>query len=198
MRGVAFIVPRFHEEASPGFAGSSSHLPLRPLNWSQIREMHDSGVIDFQSHTYEHRYLPRWPEPLNLEGSDPEVVAALRGPALAVEEDFRLSRQILEQRLNKCVRHLAFPMFDGTAEALRIGRECGYEGFWWGVLPHCPGNRPGQSPSRIVRLKPEFLRRLPGEGRLSLSRVLEERYWASVLRLWGNHSKEKRLSSTLK
>jgi peptidoglycan/xylan/chitin deacetylase (PgdA/CDA1 family) len=198
MRGVAFIVPRFHEEASPGFAGSSSHLPLRPLNWSQIREMQDSGVIDFQSHTYEHRYLPRWPEPLNLEGSDPEVVAALRGPALAVEEDFRLSRQILEQRLNKCVRHLAFPMFEGTAEALHIGRECGYEGFWWGVLPHCPGNRPGQSPSRIVRLKPEFLRRLPGEGRLSLSRVLEERYWASVLRLWGNHSKEKRLSSTLK
>jgi len=198
MKGVTFIAPRFHEEASPDLACNVSHLPLRPLNWSQIREMHDSGVIDFQSHTYEHRYLPRWPEPLNLQGSDPEVAASLRGPALAIEEDFRLSREILEQKLNKQVRHLAFPMFDGTAEALRIGRECGYEAFWWGVIPHRPGNQPGHSPSRIVRLKPKFLRRLPGEGRQSLSRILSERYGASASRLWGNHLKEKKPSSTLK
>jgi peptidoglycan/xylan/chitin deacetylase (PgdA/CDA1 family) len=96
-KGVAFIVPRFHEEASPDLSGNSSTLPRQPLNWSQIREMHDSGAIDFQSHTYEHRYLPRWPEPLSLEGSDHEVVGSLRGPALAIGEDFRLSKEILEQ-----------------------------------------------------------------------------------------------------
>jgi peptidoglycan/xylan/chitin deacetylase (PgdA/CDA1 family) len=184
MKGVAFIVPRFHEEASQGLPYHSGHLPRRPLNWLQIREMHDSGAMDFQSHTYEHRYLPRWPEPLNLEGSDPEVVGSLRGPVLAIREDFRLSKEILEQKLNKAVCHLAFPMFNGTAEALRIGQECGYEAFWWGVIPHFPGNRPGQSPSHIVRLKPEFLRRLPGEGRLSLSRVLGERYGARASRFW--------------
>jgi peptidoglycan/xylan/chitin deacetylase (PgdA/CDA1 family) len=183
MKGVAFIAPRFHAESSPDLSGNSSPLPRRPLNWSQIREMHDSAAIDFQSHTYEHRYLPRWPEPLSLEGSDPEVVGSLRGPALAIGEDFRLSKEILEQKLNKRVRHLAFPMFDGTVEALRVGRECGYEAFWWGVIPHCSGNRPGQSPGYIVRLKPEFLRRLPGEGRLSLSRVFGERYGASASRL---------------
>ena len=31
--------------------------------------MHESGLVDFQSHTYEHRYVPRWPEPIVLTGA---------------------------------------------------------------------------------------------------------------------------------
>jgi hypothetical protein len=152
--------------------------------------MHESGTIDFQSHTYEHRYLPRWPEPISLEGSAPEVVESLRGLALAIREDFRLSKEILEQKLNKPIRHLAFPRFTGTTEALHIGGECGYEGFWWGAMSHCPDNRPGQSLNYIVRLKPQFLRRLPGKGRMPLTEVLCEIYSSGTLASWSNHLRQ--------
>jgi len=101
MKGVAFIAPRFHTY-------NCNNSLLQPLSWQQIREMHESEAIDFQSHTYEHRYLPRWPEPVSLEGSDPEVVESLRGLALAIREDFHLSKEILEQKLHRPIRHLAF------------------------------------------------------------------------------------------
>jgi peptidoglycan/xylan/chitin deacetylase (PgdA/CDA1 family) len=176
MKAVAFIVPRFHQEDSGDSPYSSNRHLLRPLSWSQIQEMHASGIIDFQSHTYEHRYIPRWPEPVDLEGSDPEVIRSLQGPALTIAEDFRLSKEILEQKLNKAIRHLAFPKFNGTEKALRIGHALGYRAFWWGVLPHRPDNRPGQSPSHVVRLNCQFLRRLPGDERKSLIKILRKKY----------------------
>jgi len=182
MKAVAFIAPRFHEK-EPSDSSCSANEVLRPLSWSQIREMHKSGIIDFQSHTYEHRFAPRWPEPADLEGSDSEVVRRLREPALTIEEDFRLAKEILEQNLHTTVRHLAFPRFEGTMEAVRIGNAQGYKAFWWGVLPHRPDNRPGQSPLFVVRVDGRYLRRLPGEGRVSLERILSERFRGSALRL---------------
>ena len=148
MTAVAFVAPRFHGEDSEDSSRDSNGNYPRPLRWSQIREMHASGFIDFQSHTYEHRYVSRWPEPVDLAGTSPELVRSLSGQVLTITEDFRLAKDTLEQKLGKTVRHLAFPKFNGTSAALRIGHECGYEGFWWGVLPHRPDNRPGQSPSR--------------------------------------------------
>jgi hypothetical protein len=142
--------------------------------------MHQSGVIDFQSHTYEHRYIPpRWPEPVDLEGWDPEVVRSLIGLARPIVYDLRLAKETLEQHLNKTVRHVAFPRFYGTKEAVRVGSQIGYEGFWWGTMPHRAGNRRGQSPSGKVRFHGAFLRRLPGEGRESLRTVLRRRYQRS-------------------
>lgn len=176
MRAVAFIAPRFYrEDSEDSLSRARSGLPS-PLGWSQIREMHESKVIDFQSHTYEHRYVPRWPEPADLEGCAPDVVCSRRGPALTISEDFRLAKETLDEKLGKPVRHLAFPRYKGTEEALRIGRECGYKAFWWGIVPNRPDNRPGLSPSYIVRLKCDYLRRLPGEGRLPLRTILLARY----------------------
>lgn len=182
MKAVAFIATQFHQEEVDDSSHTRQNHLLYPLSWSQIRSMHTSGSIDFQSHTHGSRYVPRWPEAAGLEGSASEVVHALRGPALTVAEDFRLAKEILECKLNKTVRHLAFPRFDGTAEAVRIGRACGYEAFWWGVLPHRPSNRPGQSPLYVTRIDGRYLRRLPGVGRVPLSRVLRTRYRGSASR----------------
>jgi len=181
MKAVAFLAPRFHVEHYNRPCDSKTGLPP-PLTWSQIREMHASGIIDFQSHTYEHRYLPRWPEPADLEGSDPDFVHSFRGLGMTIWQDFRLSKETLEQQLGKPVRHLAFPRFNGTEEALRVGHECGYKAFWWGVLPHRPDNKPGDSPSFIVRVDRRYLRRLPGNGRESLTTILCARYGKSISR----------------
>jgi peptidoglycan/xylan/chitin deacetylase (PgdA/CDA1 family) len=186
MTAVAFVAPRFHGEDSEDLSSDSNGNHLRPLDWSQIQEMHTSGFIDFQSHTYEHRYIPRWPEPIDLAGSSPELVHPLRGQVITIAEDFRLAKDTLEQKLGKTVRHLAFPKFNGTSVALQIGHECGYKAFWWGVLPHRPDNRPGQSPSYVVRVSGEFLRRLPGDKRVPLREILHVRHRTTSLRIWSH------------
>jgi peptidoglycan/xylan/chitin deacetylase (PgdA/CDA1 family) len=179
MKAVAFVVPGFHrEDYCQLLDEGKSRVP--PLSWSQIREMHESGVVDFQSHTYEHRYIPRWPEPIGLEGSAPEIVSRLIGPARPIVDDLYLAKKTLEQNLNKTVRHVAFPRFYGTSEAIRVGSEIGLEGYWWGTMPRRSGNRPGQSPSEIIRFHGAFLRRLPGEGRESLRSAVRRRYQRSV------------------
>jgi peptidoglycan/xylan/chitin deacetylase (PgdA/CDA1 family) len=180
MRAVAFVVPRFHDAPEGSCAPDD---PLRPLTWSELREMSDSGVIDVQSHSYEHRYLPRWPEPVPLAGWPADHLRWLPGEPLAIAADLALAKRTLEERLDKPVRHLAFPKYQGTREAVRLGTECGYRAFWWGALPAHRGNRPGRSPTRIFRLNGEWLRRLPGDGRRPLGAILRERAGASASRL---------------
>ncbi|SMP38396.1 polysaccharide deacetylase family protein [Desulfonatronum lacustre] len=188
-RAVAFAAPKFHDLAEE--VVGDEH---RPCTWKELRVMRRSGFVDVQSHSLEHRYFPRWPEPVPLCGADArmnETVA--RGPARNMDEDLRLAREILEARLGSGVRHLAFPMYDGTGEALRIGREVGYQSFWWGVLPgrptNCPalstGNRMNDPTDHIVRISAEFLRRLPGEGRISLGSILRARYGRTFQRWMG-------------
>ena len=84
MKAVAFIATRFHREDSEDVSDEYTGDLPEPLSWSQIREMHASGVIDFQSHTHAHRYIPRWPEPVVLTGSASNQSSSLKGPILTI------------------------------------------------------------------------------------------------------------------
>jgi peptidoglycan/xylan/chitin deacetylase (PgdA/CDA1 family) len=177
-RAVAFIAPGFHADQP------APDVPDRPCTWDEIREMHDSGFVDFQSHTFEHRYLPRWPEALAPRGIAPQFLRYDPVPR-SMHDDFRSSREAIEVRLGNGVYHLAFPRFDGTPEAERTARACGYLGLWRGLMPGHPSNRPGDDGASIVRLSGEFVRRLPGGERASVARILQRRY-ASGIRRWRN------------
>lgn len=183
MKAVAFLATKFHDEKFEHSVYNTVNSNNHPLNWSQIMEMHDSGIIDFQSHTHEHRYIPRWPEISDLEGSDVIQLNESKKSEITVAEDLKLSKDKLEAKLNKTIRHLAFPRCNGTEEALCIGESLGYEAFWWCVLPGRKGNRPGQSPRFIVRIAGRYLRRLPGDGRKPLHEIIIERYSQSAIRL---------------
>lgn len=189
MNAVAFIVAGFHAESSNAEFMAHEH---RPCQWDEVREMDESGHVDFQSHTLEHRYVPRWPERVMLTGADPDLIDSLCGPERTIKEDFELSKQIIEEKLQKAVRHLCFVKYQGSAEAVQLGRECGFESFWWGYLPNHSGNHPGQSPNRIARIDAEYLRRLPGQGRISLRRILRSRYGSTLQRAFGSGSGKKR------
>ncbi len=180
---VAFAAPRFHD-----LAETTVDQDQRPCTWEELAIMHVSGLVDFQSHSYEHRYFPRWPEPVPLCGADARINNAITPVApRSMQEDLLLAKSTLEERLGSSVRHLAFPRYDGTDEAIAMGRELGYRGFWWGVLPGRPTNRPGDTPERIVRISGEFLRRLPGQGRVSLAGILKARYGRNFQR-WTKRS----------
>lgn len=171
-KAVIFVAPALHEEMNdhldPG-------LP-RPMSWEQLRELHDSALVQVQSHTYESRYIPRWPEPVPLDGCHPLVEAARRGPPLPLEQDLRAARELLESRLpgNRAV-HLAFPAYDGSDAALEAARGAGYESCYWGMLRQRPDNTAGLTPYGISRIGGEYLRRLPGAGRVSMAELVRRR-----------------------
>lgn len=172
-RALAFVAPGMHfDEVPAAFRG----VEQRPMTWAELGEIHSSGLIDIESHTLESRYVPRWPQPMALDGVDGELEAALRGPHLALDEDFRCAKALLESRLpGKTVRHLAFPAYDGTAEAVTAASRCGYEACHWGIRPGQPVNGRGTSPLHISRMSYEYLRRMPGEGRLSFASMVTYR-----------------------
>ena len=122
------------------------------------------------------RDIPDWPKPLPLAGVDEAATDERRPIVSTLAGDLRTAKDQLDQRLGKDTRHLAFPQYVGTDSAIQTARNIGYRGFFWGVLPRRPLNRPGDPPDHIVRISGEFLRRLPGEGRLKLSQILRNRY----------------------
>lgn len=83
----------------------------RPLEWSQIREMTSAG-IQFGAHTYSHPNLGR-----------------LSRAAACVE--LRCSREIIEDRLGRPIRLMAYPFGKPTrhftAETMALAAETGYE-----------------------------------------------------------------------
>lgn len=183
MKAVAFICPGLHREESEYPLAPDQNREGLPCSWEQIRAMHASGVVDFQSHTLEHRYVPRWPEAAPLSGSRADLVDGLRGRPLPLAEDLQRAKAILETRLAKRVTHLAFPKFIGTNIAVDVGKAVGYRAFWWGALPGSR-TRPGKlQPSHLPRLNDEWLRRLPGVGRRRLNEVVSERATGSWTRL---------------
>ena len=170
---ICFVAPGMHqEEVAPQFRG----LAERPMSWGELREIHASGLVDIESHTLESRYIPAWPRPQALLGVDAALEDSLRNEPLPMEEDFRRAKALLESQLpGKTVRHLAFPCYDGTPEAVDAAVRCGYEACYWGVTPLQPVNTRRTSPLRVSRVSYEYLRRLPGTGRCTLRDVVDHR-----------------------
>lgn len=163
-KAVIFIAPGLHEDDINDFDPSWP----RPMSWDQLREMHASGYVDIQCHTLESRYVPAWPQPAALAGCHPQIEAARRGVPLPLREDLLAARELLQRRLAGAqIRHLAFPQYDGTDEAMRIAAETGYTSCMWGMLPSRPVNRRGATPLQISRISGEYLRRLPATERIS-------------------------------
>ncbi len=160
------------------FIRDSYDLPnrSRPCTWEELREMDSSGHVDVQAHTHAHRYVPNWPEPVDLVGIDPAFSREVQqGAALPIEEDFSLAKNRILDKLGKSAPHMAFPMYSGTDKAVNCGIVAGYETFWWGTLPGRRANKPGDPVTHIVRISSEFLRRLPGRGRVTFGSIIRKR-----------------------
>ncbi len=175
VRAAAFVAPGMHLEVE------APDQTARPMTWEEMREIQATGLVDFHSHTLESRYVARWPRIVPLSGCEPTLELARRGPPRSLAEDLALSRVILQGHLSPAPSdQLAFPMYDGTAEAVELARAIGFRACYWGLMAGRPLNRPGDSPFHISRMSHEFLRRLPGVGRITLADLLATR-WRKVL-----------------
>ncbi|MFX0140709.1 MAG: polysaccharide deacetylase, partial [Candidatus Hodarchaeota archaeon] len=93
-----------------------------------------------------------------------------------IYKDLYESKRIIEEKLpGKVVQHLAYPYFVGSEISVQISIKAGYRSNFWGIIPYRRRtNRQGNDPYRVVRLREEYIYRLPGQGRKPLVKVLEE------------------------
>lgn len=78
------------------------------VNKEQIKEMHDSGLVDIQSHTKYHAYLTR----ISPQERAPEI---------------KTSKQYIEELLDKPVVALAYPFGLYNEEVIEEVKEAGYQ-----------------------------------------------------------------------
>lgn len=133
-------------------AGDSTQLPATPdhqacmqlleqgltddfaLRWSEVELMQADGVIEFHSHTHTHT---RW------DKTDPAQKNQ------HIQQELRLSRQTLLERLGNCSEHFCWPQGYFDEDYVRIAQE---EGFRYLYTTRAFGqNRVGSDPLSIFR-----------------------------------------------
>jgi peptidoglycan/xylan/chitin deacetylase (PgdA/CDA1 family) len=115
------------------------------------------------------RLTADWRERHGDQGSFDDASAVAR----ELSADLRRSRALIEQRIPGTeVRHLCYPYTAGSEAAVRASRDAGYLTNFWGVLPDRRTNRDGDDPYHCPRLKGDYLQRLPGRGRHTLTSIL--------------------------
>ena len=68
----------------------------------------------------------------------------------------------------KLGKHLCLPFTIGSDTVVQIARELGFESILWGVNSARRSNAPGLDTMHTVRIKNDFIWRLPGKGRRAL------------------------------
>ncbi len=108
--------------------------------------------------------------------------------------ELKESKVIIEEKLaGKMVNHFCFPWWIGSDLASEVSKEAGYLANFWGVLPKKRTNKRGDNPYRVSRLLSEdYIFNLPGDGRKSLSKVLQEKFLLNQKRF-----KEKLFKTTI-
>ena len=84
------------------------------LNWNQVEKLHQSGVVDIQCHSKSHRDLRMHPE------ESPEAYFE------ALQRELEHPRQVLQKRLGRPCRHIAYPFGAQNAVVTALARELGY------------------------------------------------------------------------
>ncbi|MDP2278254.1 MAG: polysaccharide deacetylase family protein [Nitrospirota bacterium] len=106
-RGVTSIP--MHNESKSLIEKGESHKVV--LNWELIKEMSDSGMIEFYSHTKSHAKCSSL--------SEKELM-----------EELKVSRQIIEKRLGRPCPYLCWPYGKYNDLALAVAREAGYKAIF--------------------------------------------------------------------
>lgn len=86
----------------------SQDIMFKTLNWEQIKEMYNSGLVDFEPHNVNHIKLAK----LSKEEAKGEILD---------------SRQIIEENLNKKCLFFCYPYGSYNEETLRILKENNFE-----------------------------------------------------------------------
>lgn len=106
------FIPLQHKEAW-GLAFTERRSEAM-CTWKELREMHEAGVFDIQSHSHSH--------------GTPQLIKEKRYSDLM--DDLLISKRIIEERLSKDVLHLCWPKGCYDLEGVRIAIELGFKAIY--------------------------------------------------------------------
>ena len=99
----------------------------------------------------------------------------------ALAEDLVLARDIIQKKLDhRAGNHLCLPYTVGSEKAIAAAKQIGMQSCFWGTVPGRRTNDPGDDPFHCVRIKNDFIWRLPGKNRKSLFEI----YSMKIKRRW--------------
>jgi hypothetical protein len=140
------------------------------INWVK----HNGGVLFFQKAGWRKELKDRVLKYIRKNGDSGRFLSR-QERYNEMYNDLYLSKQIIENKLNKKVRHLCYPWFKGSDLSVLTSKEAGYECSYWGILNRRATNPIGVNPNYLARMKDDYLVTLPGNGRSSLFKVMRER-----------------------
>jgi peptidoglycan/xylan/chitin deacetylase (PgdA/CDA1 family) len=113
----------------------------------------------------------RWSNELRAAvGSDGEYESPVEAEEAIRSDMLRAARAVAERCPNRAASHLCYPWYARDLRADGLAREAGIEVAYGGITV-----RPRRSPGVLRRLPPDFIWRLPGPGRISLSELVRRR-----------------------
>ncbi len=126
IKAVIFIVTNWIHEASENISESNPHIPTHDeaatlirqneghrvvLNWDMVREMEESGLVEFHSHTQNHVKCH------HLSEND-------------LSEEVHQSKEIIEEKLGTECNCLCWPMGRYNDVAVKTAGEAGYKALF--------------------------------------------------------------------
>ena len=160
------VTARIADHAEP----RREHDPDGYLSWAEARVMASSGLITFGSHTHSHRNFVR------------------SQPYADIEDELRRSKGLIEAKLKKPCRHLAWPWGEYERTWWPAVMEAGYESA---ATTRSGANTLGTNPLRLQRLnvskvEPAWLR---GRMRLHDAAALAGAFgffhgWDKRMKVW--------------
>jgi len=160
---------------SPRMMNQPKFFDREDIREACIHHVRDhGGELFFQQRGWRNALEQVWQ---NAKGNRPAgVIEDQSAQRSAMLNSLQKSRDILADRLNRPVHHLAYPWASGGSLSVALSKEAGYLSNYWGPLPGKPTVVSGQDPFYISRLKDDYLLRLPGKGRSSLMDVFTMKY----------------------
>ena len=93
-----------------------------------------------------------------------------------IREDLLQSKKSIESKLNKDVKHLCYPWYEGGDLSVKASKEIGFICNYWGILKDRSINRVGDDPFYVVRINNDYIHTLPGKGRESALKVFTKKF----------------------
>ena len=90
-----------------------------------------------------------------------------------IREGLVRAKTVLEERLKKTIQSLCYPYGNGCETAVSISKEAGYLCNFWCDVEEKPAARDPRY--YIRRVKDDYLMRLPGKGRKSLTEIFRQK-----------------------
>ncbi|WP_161628737.1 polysaccharide deacetylase family protein [[Clostridium] dakarense] len=98
-----------------GQVGNDNFNNLKMANWNELREMRDSGLASFGSHTHDMHYL---------EDDKAEFLHSDKYDEL--KKDINLSKKTMEKELGIPINSIAYPFGEASEDIIDIIREEGF------------------------------------------------------------------------